>query len=126
MFRTPVAEPFVSNIFCPSAVFEYLFFQDGEDWFEGTLGLGDRCFKEPKPSRPYWRSPGLVYHNSLASISLAVVSSPKLAAVVFTPALYFYWEGLHWDFSSELSFCLPPLFRISSIPTPKHRMRYLL
>jgi len=51
------------NKFCPSAVFEYLFFRDGKDWFERTLGSGDRCFKEPEPSRPYWRSPGLVYHN---------------------------------------------------------------
>jgi len=45
--------------FSPSAVFEYLFFRNGKDWFEGTLG----CFKEPKPSLPFWRSPGLVYHN---------------------------------------------------------------
>jgi len=46
------------NKFCPSAVFEYLFFQDGKDWFEGTLGSGDWCFKEPKPSRLYleWKN----------------------------------------------------------------------
>jgi len=55
----PSGRTVVSNKFCPSAVFEYLFFRDGKVRFEGTLGSGDQCFKEPKPSRDLMELTGL-------------------------------------------------------------------
>jgi len=66
MYRTPVAE-LLSNKFCPSAVFEYLFFRDGKVRFEGILGSGDRCFKEPKPSRDLLELTGLSVPQQLAT-----------------------------------------------------------
>jgi hypothetical protein len=61
-----VAEP-LSNKFCPSAVFEYLFFRDRKVRFEGILGSGDRCFKGPKPSRDLLELTGLSVPQQLAT-----------------------------------------------------------
>jgi len=68
----------LSNKFCPSAVFEYLFFRDGKVRFEGILGSGDRCFKEPKPSRDLLELTGLsvpqqeTKHGSLFETTLSL------------------------------------------------------
>jgi len=63
----PSGRTVVSNKFCPSAVFEYLFFRDGKVRFEGILGSGDRCFKEPKPSRDLLELTGLSVPQQLAT-----------------------------------------------------------